>query len=65
MPNSGQQGPKRHRHRRGRRADIPLVLDVAPALPEPEVGLKALLAGAPLEGIDLRRDPAPGRSVEP
>jgi hypothetical protein len=32
--------------------------------PEPAVDLKALLASAPLEGVDLRRDPDPGRPVE-
>ena len=30
----------------------------------PKMGLKALLASAPLDGIDLDRSPAPGRNVE-
>ena len=30
----------------------------------PKVSLKALLAAAPLEGIDLDRSPAPGRDVD-
>ena len=30
----------------------------------PKVGLKALLASAPLDGIDLDRSPAPGRDVD-
>ena len=30
----------------------------------PKVGLKALLASAPLEGIDLRRSRDPGRDVD-
>ena len=30
-----------------------------------KIGLKALLASAPLEGIDLDRSRAPGRDVEP
>jgi hypothetical protein len=31
----------------------------------PKVSLKALLASAPLDGIDLDRSAAPGRDVEP
>lgn len=30
----------------------------------PKVSLKALLASAPLDGIDLDRSPAPGREVD-
>ena len=30
----------------------------------PKVSLKALLASAPLEGIELDRSPAPGREVD-
>jgi hypothetical protein len=30
----------------------------------PKVSLKALLASAPLDGIDLDRSPAPGRDVD-
>jgi hypothetical protein len=30
----------------------------------PKVSLKALLASAPLDGIDLDRNPAPGRDVD-
>ena len=30
----------------------------------PKVNLKALLASAPLDGIDLDRSPAPGRDVD-
>jgi hypothetical protein len=30
----------------------------------PRVSLKALLASAPLDGIDLDRSPAPGRDVD-
>ncbi len=30
----------------------------------PKLNLKALLASAPLEGIDLDRSPAPGREID-
>jgi len=30
-----------------------------------KIDVKALLASAPLDGIDLDRSPAPGRDVEP
>jgi hypothetical protein len=33
-------------------------------MPPSSRGLKALLEAAPLEGIDLDRDPDPGRAVE-
>jgi hypothetical protein len=65
MSVSQRRAVARHRARLERQGIVWLEVQVREqGAPRPSLDLKALLAAAPLEGIDLERQECPARAVE-